>query len=59
MDFITGVRADLPIMGKETCESMGITFHEEEAALETPIITISRGSTPKLAGSGEGPSLPS
>lgn len=59
LDFITGARANLSVVGGEAHETMDITFHEEQAAPETPIITISRGSTLEPIKSGEGPSLPS
>lgn len=59
MDFIMGVRADSFVVGREACEAMCTTCQEEQAALEAPIIDISRISTLGHAGSGEGPSLPS
>lgn len=38
------MRVDSPVVVSETCEAMGTTLQEEEAALETPALTVSGGS---------------
>lgn len=58
LDFIMSVSADSSTVSREAREAMGITFQEEQAALKTPVITISRGNTLELTGSSEGLSLP-
>lgn len=59
LDYTLSVRNDFPTAGRKTHEAIGITFQEEDVAPETPIITISGGSTLELASGGKGPCLPS
>lgn len=59
LDYTMGVRSDSPAVGGETREAMGITFQEEDATPDTPLITTSRENTPESDRSGKGPCLPS
>lgn len=53
LDYTMGKRVDSPTVGREICKAMDNTFQEEKAALETPALTVSRGSTLEPVGSGE------